>query len=76
MFDPAQLTAEVNRVLAQQSSALKPGATSAILIAADTKHAQVVYAHRIGNAWELDGDLSTLYHGGGLEAGVTLHGSW
>jgi len=75
MFDPDALRKEVNRVLTTPS-AVPAGHTQAILIAADTKHAQFVYAHKFGNAWELDGELGGVYHGGGLEAGVTLHGSW
>lgn len=75
-FDQASLQAAITKAIQQPVSAVPPGHTMALVSVVDVHGASLTVAKKVWDHWEVDGTVAHPWDDHGLDAGVTIHGSW
>lgn len=77
MFDTQSLRKAAETALADAHPLqLPPGKTGYLILAVDQDHAQLVAAMKVGDHWDISGQIGKAWKVKGVEAGVTIHGSF
>jgi len=77
MFDTQALRKAVETTLATATPLQLPeGHTKAVLIVVNQDRAQVVFAMKKNDIWDISGQVGKAWKEPGLEAGVTIRASW